>query len=174
MGRWVAGLCLVAVVIALVGAGCSGKKKGLGPDGEGAARMGEESLGAGSLDQARAGTLRAPGAAGPLKDVQFDYDSFELDSYARETLKQDADWLREHRSARVEIEGHCDDRGTVEYNLALGAKRAAAVKSYLVSLGISADRLNTISYGEELPLCHEPEESCWRTNRRAHPVVVAE
>ena len=75
-------------------------------------------------------------------------------------------------NAKVEIEGHCDNRGTVEYNLALGAKRAKSVKDYLVSLGIPADRLSTISYGEELPLCREDTEECWARNRRAHSVVL--
>jgi len=74
----------------------------------------------------------------------------------------------------VEIEGHCDERGTVEYNLALGAKRAGAAKEYLVALGVAADRLSTISYGEELPLCTDHGEDCWQRNRRAHLVVVSE
>ena len=72
----------------------------------------------------------------------------------------------------MEVEGHCDSRGTVEYNLALGAKRAKAVKDYLVSLGIAGDRMSTISYGEELPLCREENEACWSRNRRAHSVVL--
>jgi peptidoglycan-associated lipoprotein len=112
------------------------------------------------------------GDTGPLHDIHFDYDSFDLDESARQTLQEDADWLKDHPEARVEIEGHCDNRGTVEYNLALGAKRAAAAKSYLIALGIGRDRLTTISYGEELPLCQEETESCWSRNRRAHLVVV--
>jgi len=176
MSRWAAGHWVAEIAVALTGAGCSAKKKGLGPEDEGAGKMGEESLtgGAGSLDQARAGTLGERAAEGPLKDVHFAYDSFDLSDEARRVLRESADWLNEHRSSRVEIEGHCDERGTVEYNLALGAKRAAAAKSYLASLGVSPDRLSTISYGEELPLCHESEESCWQRNRRAHSVVVGE
>jgi peptidoglycan-associated lipoprotein len=174
MMRWV-GLVVVALAALLV-VGCSSKKKGDGlADGEGQAGYGEESLGAdgrpaGSLALAQQG--RSAGDTGPLRDVHFDYDSFELDEASRQTLQENAEWLKDHPDVRVEIEGHCDDRGTVEYNLALGAKRAAAAKSYLVALGISRDRMTTISYGEELPLCHEETESCWSENRRAHFVTV--
>ena len=79
--------------------------------------------------------------------------------------------MKRWTSTKVTVEGHCDERGTVEYNLALGAKRARAAKDYLVALGVSGDRLTTISYGEELPLCHENNESCWQQNRRAHVVM---
>jgi peptidoglycan-associated lipoprotein len=163
----------VAVVLLLTSVvGCGGKKKGADLGDEGAGALGEENL-EGSLAQARKGSLGSEAVpAGPLGDVHFDYDSFELDDEGRDTLQGHANWLRENSGSRVEIEGHCDDRGTVEYNLALGAKRAAAVKSYLVSLGVAADGITTISYGEELPLCHEATESCWRTNRRAHFVVI--
>ncbi|MBI3801405.1 MAG: peptidoglycan-associated lipoprotein Pal [Deltaproteobacteria bacterium] len=105
---------------------------------------------------------------GPLQDIHFAYDSFELSSEARETLRTNSDWLRNNSQAKIEIEGHCDDRGTAEYNLALGAKRAKAARDYLASLGISPERLSTISYGEELPSCREETESCWEQNRRAH------
>jgi peptidoglycan-associated lipoprotein len=155
--------------------GCK-KQKGLGEvdSATGATGgLGEEGLSGdgrpGSLNEAKSGAL---GVGGPLEDVQFDYDSFDLADDARTILKRNADWLGGHRGAQVEIEGHCDDRGTVEYNLALGSKRAAAVKSYLVSLGITPDRLTTISYGEELPLCHDQTESCWQQNRRARLVVT--
>lgn len=175
MDRSVGRFALVVVVaIALSGAGGCGKKKAGELGGEGA--LGEEGLGAGagSLAQARAGVLGAEGGGGPLADIHFAFNSFDLDDTARRTLQQHASWLSDHQGARVEIEGHCDERGTIEYNLALGAKRAATAKSYLVSLGVSADRLTTISYGEELPLCHEPTESCWQRNRRAHFVVVGD
>jgi peptidoglycan-associated lipoprotein len=91
----------------------------------------------------------------------------------REILKGHAAWLKANPQGSVEIEGHCDERGTSEYNLALGAKRAASVKRYLVDLGISPSTLSTISYGEELPLCREQNEACWAKNRRAHFVVKA-
>ena len=82
-------------------------------------------------------------------------------------------WLKANASARIEIEGHADERGTNEYNLALGAKRAQATKDYLVTLGISKERLSTISYGEELPVCKEHGEECWQKNRRAHFVIIS-
>jgi peptidoglycan-associated lipoprotein len=87
-------------------------------------------------------------------------------------LRANADWLKKNSNARVEIEGHCDDRGTSEYNLALGAKRAQAAREYLVTLGVAAARLSTISYGEEIPVCKEATESCWQQNRRARFVIV--
>jgi len=86
--------------------------------------------------------------------------------------RANADWLRSNPSARVEIEGHCDERGTNEYNLALGAKRAQAAREFLSSLGISPDRLSTISYGEEIPVCREHDEQCWKQNRRARFVIL--
>lgn len=123
-----------------------------------------------SLGAAQRGT--AP-AGGPLKDIHFDFDKYDLRADARDVLKANAGWLKANGSARVEIEGHCDERGTNEYNLALGAKRAQAAKDYLASLGISKDRLSTISYGEELPVCKEQNEGCWQKNRRARSVVVS-
>jgi peptidoglycan-associated lipoprotein len=104
--------------------------------------------------------------SGPLKEIFFDYDKSDLRADARETLKANAAWLKANPSARVEIEGHCDERGTNEYNLALGAKRAQAAKDYLVTLGIPAQRVSTISYGKELQVCRETTEACWQKNRR--------
>ncbi|MBI2232224.1 MAG: OmpA family protein [Deltaproteobacteria bacterium] len=91
----------------------------------------------------------------------------------RDILKGHAAWLKANAQVGVEIEGHCDERGNNEYNLALGAKRAESVKRYLIDLGISPDRLSTISYGEELPMCKEQNEACWAKDRRAHFVVRA-
>lgn len=121
-----------------------------------------------SLDALRRG--ETPGA-GPLKDVNFDFDSAALSEPARATLKANADWLKTNAAARVQIEGHCDERGTAEYNMALGAKRAQAAMDYLATLGIAANRLSTISYGEEIPVCKEKTEACWARNRRARFVV---
>jgi peptidoglycan-associated lipoprotein len=112
------------------------------------------------------------GEAGPLKDIFYDYDSHNLRADARDTLRANAEWLKRNAAARVEIEGHCDERGTNEYNLALGAKRAQAAKDFLATLGISAERLSTISYGEEIPVCKEASEGCWQRNRRARFVVL--
>lgn len=125
-----------------------------------------------SMDEFRRGTLGASGQQGPLQDVHFGYDSYELGDSARELLRINGDWLQSNPSAKIEIEGHTDSRGTVEYNLALGAKRATAVRDYLASLGVSGDRITTISYGKELPICQEESESCWAQNRRAHFVIL--
>jgi peptidoglycan-associated lipoprotein len=112
-------------------------------------------------------------ASSPLRDIQFDFDRHALQPEARQTLNGNANWLKNNPTGRVEIEGHADDRGTNEYNLALGAKRAQAVKDYLATLGIASDRLSTISYGEELPVCKGQGESCWQRNRRAHFVIIS-
>ena len=152
--------------------GCSKKKTGTDDVYDGTASgVGESDTTHGSLDQYRKGTL-GRGEQGPLADVYFPYDSIELSDNAREILRTNADWLSENKTAKAEIEGHCDSRGTIEYNLALGAKRANAVRDYLVSLGVSSDRLTTISYGRELQICQEETESCWAENRRAHFVVL--
>jgi peptidoglycan-associated lipoprotein len=111
-------------------------------------------------------------ASSPLKDAFFDFDSYDLSADARSVLRGNAEWLKSNPSVRVEIEGHCDERGTNEYNLALGAKRAQAARDYLVSLGLATDRLSTTSYGEEIPVCQQHSEDCWRQNRRARFVIV--
>ncbi|MCZ6624238.1 MAG: peptidoglycan-associated lipoprotein Pal [Deltaproteobacteria bacterium] len=125
-----------------------------------------------SLELQRQGKAPVTPASSPLKDIHYNFDSYDLRGDARETLKANVGWLKANPSARVEIEGHCDERGTNEYNLALGAQRAQAAKDYLVSLGVSAGRLSTISYGEELPVCKEKTEECWQTNRRARFVIT--
>jgi peptidoglycan-associated lipoprotein len=118
-----------------------------------------------SLEQLRQGKSIGTPPSSPLKDVYFDFDRYDLREDARATLKANADWLKKNPSTSVQIEGHCDDRGTAEYNLALGAKRAQAVRDYLTTLGIAGQRLSTISYGEELPACTEHNEECWQKNR---------
>jgi peptidoglycan-associated lipoprotein len=121
-----------------------------------------------SLDALRRG--ESP-TGGPLKDVNFDFDSAALSESARATLRTNADWLKNNPAARVQIEGHCDERGTAEYNMALGARRAQAAMDYLTTLGIAGNRLSTLSYGEEIPVCKEKTEECWARNRRARFVV---
>lgn len=103
-----------------------------------------------------------------LSDILFPFDQFSLSDEARAILQKNADWLRSHREARILIEGHCDERGTVEYNLALGERRAQSVKDYLVNLGIPEDRLSIISYGKEKPFALGQTEEAWAQNRRAH------
>jgi peptidoglycan-associated lipoprotein len=125
-----------------------------------------------SLEALRRGDSTATPASSPLKDIYFDFDRYDLRADARDVLKANADWLKRNASARIEIEGHCDERGTNEYNLALGAKRAQSAKDYLITLGISAEQLSTISYGEEVPVCKENSEGCWQKNRRARFVII--
>ena len=104
----------------------------------------------------------------PLDPVFFDFDSSEIRSDARSVLQRDADWMRRWTSTRVRVAGHADERGTNEYNLALGEERAAAVRDYLIGLGIEGSRIATVSFGEEQPFCRESTESCWAQNRRGH------
>ncbi len=119
-----------------------------------------------SLDALRRGETTNTARASAMKDVYFDFDQYNLDNADRKTLQATAEWLKRNPLARVELEGHCDERGASEYNLALGAKRAQAAKDYLVSLGVAENRLSTISYGEEIPVCRDEAESCWQQNRR--------
>ena len=109
---------------------------------------------------------------GLIGDVFFDFDQYDLRSDARERLAKNAQWLAAHPEFTVTLEGHCDERGTNEYNLALGDRRAAAARDYLQSLGVTANRMRTISYGEERPFCTQSEENCWSQNRRAHFVIT--
>ncbi|MHB8653549.1 MAG: peptidoglycan-associated lipoprotein Pal [Terriglobia bacterium] len=103
-----------------------------------------------------------------LKDAYFDLDQSDIRPDAQQTLTADADVLKSNPNVNVTIEGHCDERGSEEYNLGLGDRRATAVKNFLVNLGIPADRLTTISYGKDRPQCTESTEDCWQKNRRAH------
>jgi peptidoglycan-associated lipoprotein len=114
----------------------------------------------------------APGAEQFVNEnIYFNYDSAELSAGAQEILKRKAGWLRENSKKFVTIEGHCDERGTNEYNLALGDRRAQSAKTFLVDTGISADRISTISYGEERPLDSASNEGAWSKNRRAHFLI---
>jgi peptidoglycan-associated lipoprotein len=174
LGRFTA-MAAAAMMLAMV-AGCSSKQTGPGT-GEGAVGgpggIGENGMGANgssSLNQFQKGTLGANGQ-GPLSDIHFDYNDYSVRAQDGEILKSNADWISKNSAARVQIEGHCDDRGSEEYNIALGAKRAQAAKDYLQTLGIGADRMSTISYGKELPVCTEETDECWAQNRRDHFVV---
>jgi len=109
----------------------------------------------------------------PLKPVFFSLDSYDLTAENQRTLDEDAAVLKKYPTWTVTIEGHCDERGTAEYNLALGERRAVAARAYLVSLGIPADRLRTVSYGKEFPFDPGHDEAAWAKNRRAHFVVTA-
>jgi peptidoglycan-associated lipoprotein len=107
-----------------------------------------------------------------VQDAYFDLDSADIRADARTALAADADFLKQHPEAKIVIEGHCDERGSTEYNLALGDRRATAVKNFLVSLGIPADQLTTVSYGKERPFCTDHDETCWQQNRRGHFVLA--
>lgn len=110
--------------------------------------------------------------AGLLQEVHFDYDRADVRDADRATLARNAETLKKYDFLRVTVEGHCDERGTVEYNLALGERRAKAAYDYLVSLGVAADRLKIVSYGKEIPLCRESSEDCWARNRRGHFTIT--
>ena len=118
-------------------------------------------------------TLDELNAERPLADVLFELDEWSFGEDSRAILQKNADWLRRWASTRITVEGHCDDRGTGEYNLALGERRANAVKEYLGSLGVTPDRILAVSKGEESPVCSEADPSCWHRNRRGHPMITA-
>jgi peptidoglycan-associated lipoprotein len=118
-------------------------------------------------------SLEALNAEKPLGDAFFALDSAQLGDDARPILQKNADWMKRWTSTKVMVEGHADSRGTAEYNLALGERRATAVREYLVNLGIGADRVQIVSKGKEAPFCTEENESCWQQNRRGHFVITA-
>jgi peptidoglycan-associated lipoprotein len=182
-------VCYMVIGLIMLAAGCapsvtkktetaSSASAGSTPKASTSAEPGEGKRGVAresTTDRSSLGQLqegKSSESAGPLKDILYDYDSHSLGGDAREILRTNADWLKGNPAARVEIEGHCDERGTNEYNLALGAKRAQAAKDFLATLGIGAERLSTISYGEEIPVCKEASETCWQRNRRARFVVL--
>ena len=149
------GLMAAILCLGLAAAGCAHK-----PKDEGGSSMGPK-----------------PGTQEDLAQnvgdrVFFDTDKYNVDSQARATLQRQAAWLAKYSQLSVTIEGHCDERGTREYNLALGDRRANSARDALVSLGVSASRIKTISYGEERPDCVESSEACWAKNRRAVTVVT--
>ena len=121
------------------------------------------------MDEIRA--EQAASAAAGMRDVLFGYDTWTISEDGRQALSRDADWMKSNPSALVKVEGHCDERGTVAYNLVLGEKRAKAARNYLVELGVGANRLSVVSYGKERPSCNEHAESCYQQNRRGHLVV---
>ncbi len=124
------------------------------------------------------GSSIVPGSAEDLRvnvgdTIHFGYNEYNVEDNDKGTLQRQATWLQKYPGIRVTVEGDCDERGTREYNLALGARRANAVKEYLVSLGVSAARVETISYGKEHPICSESTEDCWAQNRRGVTSIVS-
>jgi peptidoglycan-associated lipoprotein len=164
---------LAAPILAIALAGCSSKKPPgagegvLGSNPSGLGQEGMSSTSGSSLSQFQKGQLGS-GEQGPLSDIHFDYNDYTVRPEDTQILHSNADWLQKNSNSHVQIEGHCDERGSEEYNIALGAKRAQAAKDYLQTLGIAGDRMSTISYGKELPLCTEHTEDCWAENRRDH------
>lgn len=163
--------CASALALVLVGSsltGCSSKgKKGPGEGG-----LSEEELAA--QREARFGEGSIPvaeGESGPFRNVHFEYNSATISSMSQQDIESNAELLRQNPSWNVVLEGHCDDRGTAEYNMALGSARARAVRDMLISLGVESNRLDTISYGEEVPIDPSPTEEAWAKNRRVHTSV---
>ena len=111
-------------------------------------------------------------ATDDLKDIHFNFDQYDLDSNSKKVLEQNATYLKSNADLRVEIQGHCDERGTNNYNIALGERRAHSTKKYLVAQGVNSHQVNVISYGEEKPFCSDSNENCWHQNRRAHFLVA--
>jgi peptidoglycan-associated lipoprotein len=167
MMKFSTGLKLTAIAAAFVLAGCTSKPK--------AVETAPPPVSA-PVQQATQSTI-VPGSAEDLRvnvgdTVHFDYDKYDLRENDKTLLQRQSAWLQQYPSVRVTVEGNCDERGTREYNLALGARRANAVKEYLVSLGVSAARVDTISYGKERPVCTESTDDCWAQNRRGVTAVA--
>ncbi|MBN4077704.1 peptidoglycan-associated lipoprotein Pal [Nitrospina gracilis] len=134
------------------------------------------SFDANPFDGAASGTqearLKSFHATADLKDIHFNFDQYDLDSNSKKVLEENATFLKGNPGMRVEIQGHCDERGTNNYNIALGERRAHSTKKYLVAQGVASSRVNIISYGEEKPFCSDSNENCWFQNRRAHFMVA--
>ncbi|MBI4387082.1 MAG: peptidoglycan-associated lipoprotein Pal [Elusimicrobia bacterium] len=170
MKRWIY-LALCGALATAVSAGCAGravkkaKKDKAASQEQAAAEAGQED----GTEASLRGKDYIPSSE--LSRVHFEYDMHQLTDETRQALKKNAEWLRSNPKVEVKIEGHCDDRGTEQYNLALGQKRANAVRDYYKALGVKIGRMSTISYGEEQPLCHESTEECGLTNRRAETLI---
>jgi peptidoglycan-associated lipoprotein len=187
--RW-GGLILIVAVLAVIGAACAKKTPPVArpvppppPASETPAKppappepvtesplvptepVAEDTMASRSLDDLNRDT--------PLKPVFFDYDSSDVSAEGQKILTANAELLKKYPTWIVTIEGHCDERGTAEYNLALGERRAAAARTYLISLGIAGDRLRTVSYGKEFPFDPGHDEAAWAKNRRDHFVITA-
>jgi peptidoglycan-associated lipoprotein len=187
--RRLAGFVTLALLLTLPG--CNHKRKpalAAPPPADGSATATEDATSAGGerpdvqavgggdfatgADIPDTSSLTSSGEGGPLADIRFALDSAALSDADRVTLDGHAVWLQSHRDTRVTIEGHCDARGTVEYNLALGEQRARAVRDYLVSLGVAAERLRPVSFGKEQPVDPAPSEAAYARNRRVHFAVA--
>ena len=175
-GGWVINSSTIARAVAVVSLGamlamgCSSKKTTGVNDGTGTTGIGDQGVGGTGNKGFDTGSLGS-GEKGPLSDIHFAYNEYTIEAQDGSVLRSNATWLQTNANSRVQVEGHCDERGSEEYNIALGAKRAQAAKDYLVTLGIPGSRISTISYGKELPACQDHDESCWAQNRRDHFAV---
>ena len=178
----VAQLTLIAALLATTA--CSTKKKPLPPAPPSAtapatAPSGSDGSGSGMTQPGGVGTTGIPGSIADFKQasgsdtVLFGYDSYEIDDTARGILGRQAEWLARYPAVKVTIEGHTDERGTREYNLALGDRRANAAKNFLAAQGVTTARIATISYGKERPVAEGSDEAAWAQNRRAVTVIVS-
>ena len=148
----------------------SGSEGGSGMAGNGMAGNGMAGNGMDSGDQE---ARRLPySSSDRLKDIHFAFDRYELDDQSRAVLRENATYLKSNPESRIEIQGHCDERGTNNYNIALGQRRAHSTKSYLSAQGIDVNRIHIVTYGEEKPFCFDSNENCWWQNRRAHFLVA--
>jgi len=148
--------------------GCSWFSSGSGDEDQSGQDVSETELETTRENRFGKGSIPTAEGEGLFRDIHFGYDSYSIDEEARNDLEANAQVLRDNPSVHVTLEGHTDERGTAEYNMALGAERARAVKGALVALGISGSRFDTISYGEEIPLDPSHSEGAWAKNRRAH------
>jgi peptidoglycan-associated lipoprotein len=168
----------IAVAIGLACAGCAKKARVTIPS-QGAGLFGAEGAGGIPLSETPEGPFSEPEnypdpeAREVFVDVHFDYNKSDIRPSERPILEGIARYMKEHPQLIIKVEGHCDERGSNEYNMALGERRALSIRSHLADLGVAPERIYTISYGEERPLCAEATESCWARNRRGHFLLAA-
>lgn len=169
-GKWVKNCGIpVLLIFVVVLSGCShGKEQRQGPSEMVTAppEVVEQAPSQEVMAEELAALLKEAQAEGALMPIYFDFDKSNLKADAIKNLNKTAGWLAKKPTVNIRIEGNCDERGTNEYNLALGERRANSAKEYLVKLGVSADRLETVTWGEEKPICTEHNEACWSKNRR--------
>jgi peptidoglycan-associated lipoprotein len=164
-------MVLGAVAVLFLGVGCARQPDGASVSASTAGYHGDQTVTVPA--SASRPDVRDYMATANMPDVHFDFDKYDIRPDAARTLDASASWLKANAKVQVLVEGHCDERGTSEYNLALGERRAMAARTYLVSLGIPVDRLKTVSYGKEFPFDPTHNESGWSKNRRAHFVLTS-